>query len=184
MVWSKAIYIACFVLISIPALAQTNRYVVTFKDKAASPYSVSNPTAFLSQRAISRRERQGIAITEQDLPVNISYIQAVKDAGADVFFKTRWLNGVLIQCDASIISTLTDLSFVDRVEYVAPHAKLMTNGRKKSNTKARSSKITDITQTQLAMVGIDDMQAGGYRGEGMIVGMNLFSQSLQRIVLT
>jgi hypothetical protein len=171
MVWSKAVYIAIFVLISITTWSQTNRYVVIFKDKAASPYSISNPAAFLSQRAISRREKQGIAITEQDFPVNTSYIQAVKDAGADVFFKTRWLNGILIQCDASILSTLTGLSFVERVEYVAPNAKLMTNGRKKSNTRTRASKIADITQTQLGMVGIDDMHANGYRGEGMIVGI-------------
>lgn len=171
MVWSKAVYIASFMLISITTWAQTNRYVVIFKDKVASPYSISNPEAYLSQRAVSRREKQGIAITEQDLPVNTSYIQAIKDAGANVFFKTRWLNGVLIQCDASIISTLTALSFVERVEYVAPNAKLMTNGRKKSNPKARTSKVADVTQTQLGMVGIDDMQENGYRGEGMIVGI-------------
>lgn len=171
MVWSKAVYIASFMLISVTTWAQTNRYVVIFKDKAASPYSISNPTAFLSQRAVSRREQQGIAITEQDLPVNTSYVQAVKDAGADVFFKTRWLNGVLIQCDASVISALTSLSFVERVEYVAPNAKLMTNGRKKSDTKSRTSKSADVTQTQLGMVGIDEMQTDGYRGEGMIVGI-------------
>jgi hypothetical protein len=145
--------------------------VVIFKDKASSSYSISNPSAFLSQRAISRREKQGIGITEQDLPVNIAYIQAVKDAGADVFYKTRWLNGVLVQCDASVVSTLTGLSFVERVEYVAPNAKLMTNGRRKSNPRSRTSKIADVTQTQLGMVGIDDMHADGNRGEGMIVGI-------------
>ena len=171
MAWSRAVYIAGFVLMSISTWAQTNRYVVIFKDKAASPYSISNPAAFLSQRAINRRQQQGIAVTEQDLPVNIAYIQAVKDAGADVFYKTRWLNGVLIQCDASLVSTLTGLSFVERVEYVAPNAKLMTNGRRKSNPRARTSKIADVTQTQLGMVGIDDMHADGNRGEGMIVGI-------------
>lgn len=156
---------------SVTAWAQTNRYVVIFKDKASSPYSISNPSAFLSQRAINRRQQQGIDVTEQDLPVNKAYIQAVKDAGADVFYKTRWLNGVLIQCDASLISTLSGLSFVERVEYVAPNAKLMTNGRKKSSPRSRTSKIADATQVQLGMVGIDDMHADGNRGEGMVVGI-------------
>jgi subtilisin family serine protease len=156
---------------SVTAWTQTNRYVVIFKDKDASSYSISNPLEFLSPRAISRRERQSIVITEQDLPVNTAYIQAVKDAGADVFYKTRWLNGVLIQCDASLVATLTGLSFVERVEYVAPNAKLMTNGRKKSSPKARNSKVADVTQTQLGMVGIDEMHTDGYHGEGMIVGI-------------
>lgn len=171
MVWSKVVYIASFVLITVVSWAQTNRYVVIFKDKAASPYSISNPAEFLSQRAVNRRERQGISVTEQDLPVNVNYIQAVKDAGADVFYKTRWLNGVLVQCEASLIATLTGLPFVERVEYVAPNAKLMTNGRKKSNPKARTSKVADVTERQLGMVGIDAMHTDGYRGEGMIVGI-------------
>ena len=171
MVWSNGARVIVLLLISATSFAQVNRYVVIFKDKAGTPYTISNPAEFLSQRAIDRRANQNIAITEQDLPVNPNYILAVRDAGAEVYFKTRWFNGVLVQCDESVVSALEGLSFVERVEYVAPNAKLMTNGRKKSNTKARSSKTSDVTQTQLGMVGIDDMHAGGFHGEGMIVGI-------------
>ncbi|HEY9047407.1 MAG TPA: S8 family peptidase, partial [Ohtaekwangia sp.] len=68
------------------------------------------------------------------------------------------------------ISTIQQLSFVDHVEYVAPGAKLLGNGRVGAND-ARSMQTNDVTTTQLGMVGIDDMQAAGYRGEGMIIGI-------------
>src|SRR5688572_23130848 len=103
MVWkSKVILIGLIVVLAIPALAQ-NRYVVFFKDKIDSPYSVSNPSAFLSQRAINRRIQQGISVTENDVPVNESYVTLVQNTGADVYFRTRWLNALLIQCDPSLV---------------------------------------------------------------------------------
>src|SRR6185369_16141455 len=78
-------------------LAQTNRYFVTFKDKANSIYAVGNPSQFLSQKSIDRRTRENFATTEEDFPVNASYVQQVKATGVEVYFTSRWLNGVLIQ---------------------------------------------------------------------------------------
>ena len=37
--------------------AQFTRYIIKLKDKNGSPYSISDPTAYLSQRAIDRRTR-------------------------------------------------------------------------------------------------------------------------------
>ena len=119
MAWSRCL--ATLVLMSgmFVATAQENRYMVFFKDKTSSPYSTAQPLDFLSQRAVDRRVRQGIAVTEVDIPVNENYIQGVRDAGANVFFPTRWMNGVLVQCDATLIVSLGDLPFVDRIEFVA-----------------------------------------------------------------
>ena len=54
--------------------AQFTRYVVKLKDKGGNPFSLSAPSAYLSQRAIDRRTRYGIAIDSTDLPVTPSYI--------------------------------------------------------------------------------------------------------------
>jgi hypothetical protein len=45
------------------------RYLILFKDKQSTNYSINNPEAFLSQRAIARRQKMQIKINEQDLPI-------------------------------------------------------------------------------------------------------------------
>src|SRR5690242_10177034 len=130
--WNRLIILLAFSFLASAATAQVNRYMVFFKDKAGTSYSTNAPKAFLSQRAIDRRIQQDIAVSEQDFPVNATYIQSVAATGASVFFSTRWMNGVLVQCDVSLLATVQALSFVDHVELVAPNARL-TNGRKKNN---------------------------------------------------
>jgi hypothetical protein len=51
--------------------------MVFFKNKTGSPYSITQPDQFLSQRAIDRRIRQGIAVFEEDIPVNPAYVQGM-----------------------------------------------------------------------------------------------------------
>ena len=46
------------------------KYWVKFTDKNASPYTIGNPSAYLTARSIARRTNQGIAIDMTDIPVN------------------------------------------------------------------------------------------------------------------
>jgi subtilisin family serine protease len=157
--------VSALLILALDVSAQVNRYMVFFKDKNNSPYSTTNPSLFLSQRSIDRRIKQGITIVEQDLPVNETYVQTLRDAGADVFFRTRWMNGVLVQCDAGLISTLQALPAVDHIDRVAPGAKLLNSGRKRSISKVTATAEASATQSQLALHGLDDMQQAGYKGE-------------------
>jgi subtilisin family serine protease len=145
--------------------------MVFFKDKDMSPYSVSQPLQFLSQRAIDRRVRQGITVSESDIPVNENYVKGVSDAGANVFFRTRWMNGVLVQCSASLLSTLEGLPYVDHVELVAPNKKLLSSGRSKGHQRTKNTKLAARTQVQLEMIGLDEMQSAGYKGETIYIGI-------------
>ena len=120
-----------FMLGSLSAAGQINRYMVFFKDKSGTPFTTSQPSQYLSEKAIERRVKQGITISELDLPVNSGYAQGVSSAGAKVFFSTRWMNAVLVQCDVSVIPSVQALPFVSRVEFVAPQQRLLSNGRKK-----------------------------------------------------
>src|ERR1043165_2756619 len=116
------------------AVAGQDRYFVSFKDKANTPYSVSSPLQFLSQKSIDRRVRENFTITEEDFPPNIFYINDVKATGASVFYSSRWFNGVLVQTDAATASAIAALSFVSKVTLVAPGAKL-TGGRQAASNK-------------------------------------------------
>jgi hypothetical protein len=151
--------------------AQANRYMVFFKDKNGSPYNISEPIAFLSQKAITRRIQQGITVEQEDIPVNATYIQGVVSTGAEVFFSTRWMNGVLVQCDANLVPTLESLSYVSHVELVAPGTRLNSGGRKRSAAKTRTAKTSVATMTQLQMIGLDEMHSAGHRGEGITIGI-------------
>ncbi len=169
---NRTIIITVFLLvIAGSAWAQPNRYMVFFKDKNDTPYSVTEPSAFLSTDAIERRIRHGVQISEQDLPINPAYVSAVSAAGAEVFFRTRWLNGVLVQTDPENLSAIEALSFVDRIELVAPDVRLMSNGRKKSPGGKKSSRTAEVTDTQLTMVGLNEMHEMGFRGEGIMIAL-------------
>ena len=92
----KVSFLLLFFVVTMFAQAQvaTNIYWVQFTDKANSPYSIDNPEAYLSARALQRRANQGIGIDEYDIPVNPQYLQAVADCGAQLLNPSKWLNGV------------------------------------------------------------------------------------------
>jgi subtilisin family serine protease len=163
-----------FFILSIQAgTAQVNRYMVFFKDKTGTPFTTANPTQYLSQKSIERRIKQNISINELDLPVVQAYIQDLRNAGADVFYKTKWLNGALVQCDATLLPVLQGLAHVQSVILVAPNARLTaSNGRLRSVSQKKGSHTTDeATGVQLKMLGIDQMHADGFRGEGVTIAV-------------
>lgn len=116
----------CFMLLWITStvfaqLAPTC-YRLTLTDKNNSPYSINNPSEYLSERAIAKRARFNIAITEQDLPVNPQYIQQIQAVGADIqiLCSCKWFNTVTIYCpDSSELQQIAGLPFVSDILAVA-----------------------------------------------------------------
>ena len=99
-------------------------YWVQFADKNDSPYSIDNPEAFLSQRALDRRARLGIAIDAYDIPVNPQYLQAVANCGVELLNPSKWLNGVTVYTtDPSTIDAINALDFVVTVRNCPHNAK-------------------------------------------------------------
>jgi serine protease AprX len=146
---------------------QTNRYFVSFADKQGTIYSANNPLQFLSQKAIDRRLKQNFPITEDDFPVNHDYVQGLTDIGAKVFFKSRWMNGVLVQCDQSLVPDIQALAFVSDIEMVAPGQRLL-NGRLSSSQDDNAGTATEL---QLNIIGLDSMHRKGYEGEGINIAV-------------
>ncbi len=175
----RGFFLLFFLLLAAFAEAQ-DRYFVSFKDKANSAFTISNPAAFLSAKSIARRNRLGIAITEEDLPVNAAYVTQVKATGAKTFFTSKWWNGVLVQTDAATASAIAALSFVSKVERVAYGAKLTGRKANKTNTENDATAL-QATDFQLNQLGIDRMQADNYKGQNIDIaqfdsgwkGMNL-----------
>ncbi len=160
-----------FLLSSYAAEAQTNQYFIFFKDKVGTPFSISEPDKFLSYRSIERRQKQSITTTEEDLPVNPGYVNQVKLSGAITFFTSRWWNGVVVEADASVMGTINSLPFVSGSVLIAPGKKNM-GGRVQSNKqKKNTSADQPVNQTQLQQIGLDEMHAMGYLGEGIRIAI-------------
>ncbi len=91
-----------------------SRYVVRLKDKAGTPYSLSNPSQYLGPRALARRTRHNIAIDSADLPVVKRYIDSIRLSGAVTILNTsKWLNQVCFQTnDAAALTKINSFPFV------------------------------------------------------------------------
>ncbi|RYY47693.1 MAG: peptidase S8 [Chitinophagaceae bacterium] len=111
----------CLLLVTYIGQAQLNRYIVEFKDKAGNPFSLGNPSAYLSQRAVSRRVQYNIAIDSTDLPITPRYMDSVRGAGAvTILNSSKWLNQVAIQTtDAAAIARINGFPFVKASTAVA-----------------------------------------------------------------
>lgn len=96
------------------ASAQYLKLVVQLKDKSSTTYTLSNPSQYLSQRAIDRRIRYSIAIDSTDLPVSDAYVDSLRLAGnVTILSKSKWLNQVLIETtDQSAITRIMSFPFV------------------------------------------------------------------------
>jgi len=97
-----------------------SKYRVTFTDKNNSPYTIENPSQYLSERAIERRTRQNIQIQPNDIPVNSWYIDSVRNTGAEVYTVSRWFNCVTIRTtDTAVLSKIRALPFVADIDSLA-----------------------------------------------------------------
>lgn len=152
-----------------------NRYFVYFANKAGEsyPYSLSTPSDFLTQRAIDRREKQNIQIDESDLPVAPSYIQGLRNTGADVFFSSRWLNGALIQVDTALLDDLIMLPYVDSVAWIAESTRLSYDQDIPDNptTFDEPGSVNGDSDIQLIMLGADHMHSDEIKGQGMLIAV-------------
>lgn len=129
--------------ITMGASGQFSRYVVKLKNKGNGPYTFASPLAYLSQRAIDRRTKYGIAIDSTDLPVTPTYIAQIRSIPNVTFLNaSRWLNSVTISTnDAAAITAINALSFVQSVSGIA--AKNSSEGRVTRNKFAFEEPITD-----------------------------------------
>jgi|GEM_PF-411963 len=94
--------------------AQFSRYIIRFKNKTGTAYTLNNPAEFLTQRAIDRRNRYSIPIDETDLPITARYIDSIRLAGdVTIINSSKWLNQVCISTtDANALNKINGFDFV------------------------------------------------------------------------
>ncbi len=151
-------------------------YVVYFKDKKGTPYSIDKPEEFLSPKAIERYKKNNVQITEQDLPVNPQYVKALKDLGVEVTEVSKWLNCAIIYTeDTSMFPQIRSLEFVTQRRYVQgpknyEYKKVEPIKPKKyPEVKSPYKDIADLVQ--MRMLNTDKLHALGYKGQGITLAV-------------
>ena len=159
-------------------------YRIYLKDKANSPYSIDNPSAYLSQRAIDKRARFNIPITEQDLPVNPQYKQQILGLDAEMHFLavSKWMNTATLYCpDSTVVPQIEALPFVDSVmavgNYVLHDLPVYQTPENPvplvHNTLSTSKETIDYGDglSQIALLNGIPLHEEGFRGEGMLIAV-------------
>ena len=151
---------------------QAQKYLVLLKDKTGTPFSTDKPEAFLSKRAVERRLKQRIAITQRDLPVNPAYVSQIRQTGAKIWFSSRWINGVLVEASAAQLAAIKALACYKGIEFNRSLANARLSAEKQTSDKFGTEALDyGASQNQILMLGVDKMHDQGFHGEGMLVGI-------------
>ena len=161
-----------FIIFSILSFAQKpGIYWIQFTDKNNSPYSISSPSQFLSQRALDRRVRQNIPVVTQDVPVNPSYVDSINHI-FPVFNSLKWQNGVLVNVtDSTLLAELSGISFVDTYKYVRPLFIKSNPG-----SKEQLGTLSDVYNyawgaDQITMLHGNELHNLGFKGDSMLIAI-------------
>lgn len=96
------------------------KYWIQFTDKNNTPFSITNPSAFLSQRAIDRRLKYQIPIDSYDIPVNSWYVDSIRALGVTILNTSKWMNAVTVYTtDTTMPAAFKLFAFVKKVDTVA-----------------------------------------------------------------
>ncbi len=183
MIAMRLITIVAFLGLALPSWAQDTvyKYWVELTDKAGCAYTLQQPEAYLSARALERRARQQIAVDSLDLPVSEVYLNRFRQAGFIVQNRSKWLNGVTLfaasDTQAAILDTLPfvkDYRLYDRGPRKAPNVKVPRRGEEVEPVPFDtpfSQGYYAYAYDAIAQLGGIPLHRSGYRGEGMLIGV-------------
>ncbi|MCQ2250891.1 MAG: S8 family serine peptidase [Bacteroidales bacterium] len=155
------------------------KYAVKFTDKNGNGYSVDRPQEFLSQKALDRRAKWNIGITEQDLPVNMAYVDSLKSLGFRVHCISKWYNSCVVVCDSTMLDTLSTLSFVDAGYVWIKHREAqrqplqLTRPKKLKKPVLQDKHVYNYGDgdNQAKMLNVHKLHGAGFTGKGVTIAI-------------
>jgi len=190
MEWNKFYLVFASFLVTLSSVGQIdeNRYLVYFADKVGTPYSVDQPEAFLSDRAIERRLNQNIPITIEDLPVNPENVEQILELGeVEVIYTLKWFNAVLVETeDPAVVQAIEELEGVIGLEIspvISDHGDPMEYSERIRSAKSGTEYGPSLNQ--IDMINGLPLHNEGFKGEGVWVGVfdGGFSDADEALVL-
>ncbi len=149
-------------------------YWVQFTDKHHTPFTLSAPSEYLSQRALERRQRQHIAIDSLDLPVDPAYIAQVLATGQiQLLNVSKWFNAITIRStDTLALGSLGLLPFVHVVRLTRDgRTRLARHPEKAAYPKTYLLEYGESFRQIEMMNGHLLHEVGAAKGQGMLIGI-------------
>ncbi|MBQ8225399.1 MAG: S8 family serine peptidase [Bacteroides sp.] len=150
------------------------KYRISLTDKAVTSYSLEQPEAFLSPKAIERRVKQGLPIDSTDLPVCQQYIDEICRFGVKVVAIGKWDNFVTVSCpDTTCIISISQLPFVRATECVWTGGEIETSKREKiiDMEEETSPQKYGAATTQIEINNGHLLHEAGFSGQGMTIAV-------------
>ncbi|NDV46145.1 hypothetical protein D0T49_03700 [Paludibacter sp. 221] len=149
---------------------------VHFTDKNNTPFSLSNPSEFLSARALERRMYFQISLDETDLPVNPEYLKQIKEQGFQIHNTSKWLNGATITCnDSARITQIEQLPFIQATKYtgkiIEDKSQTISILSKSSLSDSEEGNNYGYASTQIEQVNGTYLHKLGYKGKNIHIGV-------------
>ena len=153
---------------------------VYFNDKPDAAFYLSNPLQMLSQRALDRRTTQGISLNDTDVPISQTYIDDVTNStGITIMAKSKWLNALHIRGSQTDIQALTNLTFVNRIEFADRNLNSRTAPTNRVNEIQNVNKQLEVlvdysyggSSNQIQMLNGHLLHQQNYTGQGKIIAV-------------
>ncbi|MDN3724984.1 S8 family peptidase [Aequorivita sp. SDUM287046] len=166
------------VFVSTFSYAQTEDALVFLeaKDPAVVSAALAAPITILTQAAIDRKNTQGIAIDDRDVPLNEIQKAAIEAAtGITVLAKSKWLNAVYVRGTENNINNLLNLPFVTDIEFADKSLNRPTAGRQFTKDKfeienqPRPVYNYGSATNQTQMINVDYLHENDYIGQDIVV---------------
>ncbi|UOE41973.1 S8 family peptidase [Chryseobacterium suipulveris] len=157
--------------------AQTELVFVYFKDKPNKAAFYANPLSELSQKSLDRRTKYGIALNDQDAPIEPTYIQNIQNLGFTVTDYSKWMNGVAVNATSAQIAQLEQQSYVQSVERFIKHP---TGGKPEIKKVNKFEEFDNSVRTtfnygtglsQINQINLRPLHIAGYTGTGITIAV-------------
>jgi serine protease AprX len=146
-------------------------YRISLRDKGDNTIGKFTPEDLLSQRAIIRRQKTGIKLTDfRDLPVYKRYIDQITALGFTLHCTSKWMNTALFKTQLPVnISILNNLPFINEV-------KIVKSPGKKSNFNDKLDFLVEQADLPLfdrpvTMVNGYSLHNSGFNGKGILIAV-------------
>lgn len=170
----SAVWAVFLVMLPATLIAQDSAvsYWFQFADKANTPYSIYNPSAFLSAQAIERRNTQDIPFDQRDLPVSPAYKRQLSNVVERLMVTSKWLNGAVATIvDTPMLNKAKGLAFIDTAYRVKgttfPTAVIGVS----SKDLSKPSYAYGAGLHQIEMLNGQFLHQLGYRGRAMTIAV-------------
>ncbi len=178
----KLLFFLPLLLLNLTSFSQEHAWVY-LKDKPSEATFLASPLTMLTQRALDRRTKQGIALDSKDVPIENSYYNQIKSAsGITVLAKSKWLNAIHVLGQTSDINALTtNFTFIERIDFAnkSLNAKGTVASRNKKVDQNHVNKFQSKMPTynygnaanQIEMLGGDYLHENGFTGSGIHIAV-------------